>query len=333
VPLKQIDDLPSQPGHAQAFASRHNWLLRLGGSPRAYLALRPIALATPPIVWDNILVPHRAGADAFALPLNLRLTIPQVLIDRRDSGYKRVSDAAAGLALYHLGTTAQSCWEALANVSEGLIEHIDVSLSNDLDDSSWNLFSDPQAVYQLNRMICEGFIEGHAQLELTTSENYETEAQSKEAWRVVLARARAATATQIDELEPAERDAIRMLELNPLGFSAETIINLLTPGDGLAQEMAFWYMHYPHWHKDLLFALQTLRRQRVRVSDEDFRIIAQIIGDNLPTQNSSLEGWDKLGALVVGATNQLLSGSLTSLNPVVTMISRIFKKIQLETGP
>ncbi len=296
-----------------------DWLRVPSGPPAIYLALRPVAKGQPQFQWEGALQPDPGGDPSrLSLPQNVRIHLHIISDDRRDEGYKKALDAAQqGNVTGGLADNAELFWQALTDVCEDLTQHLQRSLGSTLsasgyDPGSLDRFSNPDWVFQLCRSLSEGFIEGHAQapFAITTSGGHQVAPGSADSWVKVLGRAKQGETLDNNTLDGDEQQAMTMLadavieqfklrnimpkidQVTVLGW----ILGCLTPGTTPSQEFAFWHLHFPHWHKDLV---QALRMYGVRRDDKDWDTLTQIIMGNYPTQGTGLSVSDWLIGLTL----------------------------------
>jgi hypothetical protein len=331
-----------RPWHPHAYIDSSDWLEITAGPPAAaYLAFQPVADQRPLQIWQNALQPDPQNANNLALPTNARMRLPFVSACRRREGYQQVlQNAAQGGTLRH---NAELFWQAGADVCLGLVEHLDHSLGATASpgDAYRGLakFNNPDWVFQLNRVLSEGFIEGHAQFGLTTSRNYRVGPNSTASWGSVLTRAENdVTIANINQLSQDEQQAMNLLadaviERYFQSFSFVTrdmvlgwILRSVTPGTEPTQEFAFWHLHYPHWHKDLVFAL---RLYGPRSNDEDWDTFAQIIMRNYPLEGTGLSWSDLLMGLAFELAEVL---NLTIPDWITFIVEAVLRNVQQKSG-
>jgi hypothetical protein len=303
-----------------------DWLAVPGAIPASYMALKPFARAKPLRIWMGAFTV--LAASQFVLPnMALRAT-PTISTDLQEAGYARAFAATKSMPALRLTQNAAAFWEAGRDICVKLIQHIEYSFDPSRANAPYQLdpFESPAAIFQLNRMLAEGFIEGHAQppFQITRSGSYDV--TSQEDWKRALQRVDQDITRDVFEnigLGAASaqdrqiwQDEQRVMSLLPL------TLKLLAPGAGESQEFAFWYLHYPHWCKDLLHALRTLDAQGITISNHDLDIIKHIILRNYPRFSDSLSIWDQIfgDLLRVGddiAANLGLGGLTTYfINPI-----------------
>lgn len=275
-----------------------DWLVAPGAAVKQYLALKPFAQAKPVRIWRGAFTP--LPGNRFAIPLMALRATPMISRDLQKAGYARAFAKTRAAGVTALVQNAAAFWEAGHNICEKLIEHIEYSLGANGARAPYNLdpFTLPAAIFQLNRIVAEGFIEGHAQAPfgITVSGHYNV--TSRNDWSRTLNRvSQGITRDAFEQLGSGQmaqadrdiwNDERRVLDLLPL------TLKLLAPGASTSQEFAFWYLHYPHWYKDLLSALRTMNDQGIMISDADFDIIKHIILRNYPRRSESLSVWDRI---------------------------------------
>ncbi len=163
-------------------------------------------------------------------------------------------------------------------------------------------YQNPDWIFQLNRVLSEGFIEGGRHIFKPKSGNYYIPQDSVDSWKIVLKRANKGGKSKklkkyLKALSPdKQRQAMyvlaeafahkfppwlqKPLKIPLLWF----ILQLLTPGGILSEELAFWNIHYPHWHKDLAYALKTFGYgpEPLAKDQNDWDTIAIIIMASMP---------------------------------------------------
>jgi len=307
-----------------------------------YLALMPAGEGDPLHIWKNALETY--GANQFALPDNVRRVITAILRNRREEGYKKLSEHLSANAPHDLAENADLYWEGLENVSLCIIEHIEYTLdavsSPGNQYKSLGKFKEPDWVFQLNRTLAEGFIEGHAQppFNLIPSGNYDIPPDNLQIWKDVLQHA--IDDMTLERLHQLPSDQQRVMNILPMAIinhfgldniALPTILDIVlhviimefsTPGGTPEQEFAFWNLHYPHWHKDLVYALQLYG---AHPNDEDWDTITQLVMMGYPTEGASLSLNDWLMGTVLRTIG--MSGA-TFPDLVTCIVVDVFKDVQ-----
>lgn len=327
-PRRGVIDCPANMRRVQFSSPSENfigishWLAvpTAAGDPEMYVAFQPRAPGSgaPQDIWENVLTEKETGA--FLLNKGVTLALTQVSEQRRNASYITVlRNAPNSPALGPLSQNAEIFWNALAGVSDGLIKHMNSSLN------AGNLllpkFRYPEWVFQLNRTLAEGFLEGHASLGLTTHDpDYEIDTTGTTSWGAAIDRTirswdidtfltdASVTAEERQamlKLADALMNSVPALVL-PLGSDQRRFLDLLlslTPGKTPSQTFAFWHLHYAHWHKDLAWALRRYGYPAKLSDQQEWNIIAQIIMKNIPSEGQGITVTDWLLARAV----QLLS--------------------------
>jgi hypothetical protein len=303
-----------------------DWLVVPNLAPTSYMALKPFERAKPLRIWIGAFDALATGE--LVLPdIALRAT-PTISTDLQEAGYARAFAAVKSMQVPQLARNAAAFWEAGRDICVKLIQHIEYSLDPRHADAPYKLdpFDSPAAIFQLNRMVSEGFIEGHAQppFKITSTGSYNVTSQAD--WKRALQRVnqnitrdafeRIDVSAASAEDRAILQDEQRVMSLVPL------TLKLLAPGASESQEFAFWYLHYPHWCKDLLHALRTLDAQGITISDHDLDIIKHIILRNYPRFSESLSIWDQLVGDLLRVSDDVAAnlglGGLTTyfINPI-----------------
>ncbi|NTU81275.1 MAG: hypothetical protein HGA45_18155 [Chloroflexales bacterium] len=305
IPLALLLGLP--PDHSEIPAQ--HWALAVPvdpGAPRAYLATCPLDRrsggARSLIARRNdrlIRLDPGVGAldhAAYALPQNLRASLACLLHQRREMGYTKVLTMAqdGAIANPHFRSNALPFLQSLSDVSELLIQRIDAGLRTPLADSD-RAFANPDLVFQLSRVLSEGFIEGYAWKRIIEPGGFPRRQDSLEAWAAAIDQAsQEAVRLSFDSLTAQEKAIFTVLreqfmlgEDFPLARIPARSHSLLTrlmadlavmatPGDE-AQTIVFWDMHYPHWFSDMRYALHQLSCQGLSLEECDRAAIAEVI--------------------------------------------------------
>ncbi len=307
--------------HLYAYIDTSDWLEISPGPPATYLAFHRVAKGQPQRKWQNALHVNNNNTHQLALPPNTRWILPSVSGCRRQQGYEQViNKAAQGGASPALSDNAGLFWQAGKDVCGGIIDHLRYSLGSSPSSSnaysSLSSFNQPDWVLQLNRVLSEGFIEGHAQppFILTYSSTYQVGPNSAASWNTVLTRAEQDfTLADFLQLSPGEQHAMNILAdaiikrfnlSNIISGAPDAqrqtvlrwILDYFTPGSTHAQEFAFWHLHYPHWYIDLGYALQLYG---AKPNNQDWDTLAQIIMMNYPLQGTGLSVNDWLLGVVL----------------------------------
>lgn len=301
IPVAHIAELTAQTGASGAH--------RLFRVPTAEPNDPPAYLATCRLSGD-VRSAVRLVEAGFAPPINpsqlvikpeFRAELVCALRERREQGYLAVPHRLRTLpddnAL--LAERAGPFWETLAIVSDKLIAAIERQLADPLGAAG---FTNPCVVFHLNRVLSEGFIEGHAAAGLLPTAGYAQGKAAAAAWRSALDYARSAEPISYAQLRRPERLILGLIwrsiahsepPRDPTGFRPlRHLFNLATPGVGDEQNIVFWSMHYPHWQHDLVDGLRELAGQGLTLSDQDITGIAGVIVDSLASNRT-----DHLAAL------------------------------------
>lgn len=314
------------------FIGISHWLAvpAAAGGPEMYVAFQPRApgSSAPQDIWEDVLTEKETGA--FLLNKGVVPALTQVSEQRRNASYVTVlRNAPNSPALRPLSQNAEIFWNALAGVSDGLIKHMNSSLN--AGNSPLPKFKYAEWVFQLNRTLAEGFLEGHVSLGLTThDQDYDIDTGSTASWGAAIDRARGGwdidTFLADAGVTPEERQAMlgladALMRALPafvpplLGNDQRRFLDLLlslTPGETPAQTFAFWHLHYAHWHKDLAWALRRYGYPAKLSDQQEWNIIAQIIMKNIP-QGITVTDWLlKQGISVIGVIG-ILPRFLTAL--------------------
>lgn len=301
LPTTRIAELTEQMG-----ASGAHLIFRLPAAhpnnPPAYLATCRLPPARPGAVRlvDQGFAPS-AQEGRLVLKPEFRAELVCALRERREQGYLAVPHHVRTLpddnAL--LIERAGPFWETLAIVSDKLIIAIERQLADPLGAAG---FTNPCVVFHLNRVLSEGFIEGHAAAGLLPTAGYAQGKAAAAAWRSALDYARSAESISYTQLRRPERLILGLIwrsithsepPRDPTGFRPlRHLFNLATPGVGDEQNIVFWAMHYPHWQHDLVAGLRELAGQGLTLSDQDITGIAGVIVDSLAANRT-----DHLAAL------------------------------------
>jgi hypothetical protein len=272
--------------------------------PEAYIATCTLHTARPGAL--------QLVANGFAPPTDARHLVlkPELLIElivalraRREQGYLEVPRQILALATdaTRLIARARPFWDTLAIVSDKLISAIERELAQTEPHSSRS-FTNPCLVFHLNRVLSEGFIEGHAAAGLLPTGGYAQSKAAAAAWRSALDYARSAETISYLHLRRPERMMFGLIwrsiahtepPHDPAGFRPlRHLFNIATPGAGDEQNIVFWSMHYPHWNYDLIAGLRELAGQGLYLTDQDITGIAEVIVASLAANRT-----DHLAAL------------------------------------
>ncbi len=332
--------------HLYSYIDRSDWLEIPSGPPATtYLAFHPVAAGQPQRIWQNALQANNANPNQLALPSNTRWILPTVLAARCQQGYEQVISGGGALA-----NNASLFWQAGRDVSTGIGDQLTRTLGSPSLSSSGDAYSglskfnQPYWIFQLNRVLSEGFIEGHAQspFRLTTAaSNYQVAPNSTGSWNTVLdSAATGNTVNNFALLVPDEQRAMNLLADAVIKhFSLDIIfpdiqrqtvlgwiLDYFTPGSTPAQEFAFWYLHYPHWHRDLVYALQLYG---VRANNQDWDTLAQIIMMNYPVRGTGLSVNDWLLGFVLRLGNQL---GMTFPDWITFIVEDVLRDVRRQSG-
>jgi hypothetical protein len=339
-----FDGVPRPAQAAEALPAAHIARLTAGaGSSGAHRLFRvPAAQPNDPPAYLATcrLVADQPGAvrlvdDGFVPPVNdehlvlkpgFRAELVCMLRERREQGYlelpRRMQARAEDDA--RLIARAGPFWDTLAIVSAKLIAAIERQLAQ-TEPLNASSFTNPCVVFHLNRVLSEGFIEGHAAAGLLPTAGYAQGKAAAAAWQSALDYARSAESISYTQLRRPERTILGLIwrsiahtepPRDPTGFRPlRHLFNLATPGAGDEQNIVFWSMHYPHWHHDLVAGLRGLAGQGLALSDQDITGIAGVIVDSLAANRT-----DHLAALT-GVVAQELN------LPMVEAIIRHFARI------
>lgn len=309
LPAKETLALPAIPSV--------NWMLKVPGAQASYLAMAPIDRDQPTAILRDALDPIAVGG--YVLPPHLRASLVYMLHTRRNLGYVRVSKSIKELKEQDfrrnegLVDNALPFWLTVLDVSEQLVTRISTGIRTTTPSPATS-FVNPDLVFQLNRVLSEGFIEGYAKEALLKSGGYALRASSIDAWGHAIDRARCKGITYAS-IEAPERQIFGLLwksvfhldmpELFEESGLFPHFVSLATPGKGAGQNIVFWSMHYPHWFEDLVYALRELDRQGICLHPTDVEIIARII------TNSLLKTKDQPAVQIAGLAQNMIGNPFT----------------------
>lgn len=283
-----VGQIPTRRVHVDQQIPQGNWVLEIPGAPVAYLTMLPLGQERPPVILlDPRTRPAISTNRHYSIPPQLRASLAYMLRYRREYGYLKVPRNAAEVALRR---NAEPFWDTLRIVSEKLVAAITQDLQ--AGPGARTYFTNPDLVFHLNRVLSEGFIDGHADADrrFKLTAMYEHRADSVRAWKQAITYA-GREEIAYAALRPEEQEIFAMLWEST--FSSELprhmlkiepllhLISFITPGIGQGQNIVFWAMHYPHWKKDLVYALRELAAQQLYLGQADLDRIAQIIVESL----------------------------------------------------
>jgi hypothetical protein len=282
------DMLPTDRDHAHQQIPLGDWALKVPGDQPTYLATCSLVAARDP-GEQAMVMRSDALQPGGVLPPQLRASLAHTLHCRRRQGYLAVLEKAErGEIAEPLQTNSRSFWDTLKIVSAKLIAALDHDLRAAPDAETF--FDNPDLVFHLCRVLSEGFIEGHADNKLVPASRYSRRNDSVQAWKDALAYA-GRHEIAYTELRAQEQETFGLLWQGTfntapprLALNVEPLLHLIsfiTPGVGQEQNIVFWAMHYPHWKKDLVYALGNLAAQNLYLTERDFQSIAQIIIESL----------------------------------------------------
>ena len=292
----------SMRGEEQDLLEEQNWMLEVPDAPGTYLTLFPIGQPFPERIWTDMLKKHRHQPQTYILSPIARLSMIAILEDRYRTGYDLVSiRAAKNPNLQIMVANSTPFWNCLKQVGRGLIEAIKAHFDGTYEKRNQSTFVNPDLVFHLNRVLCEGFITGHVQDGLTDSRYFSGNDASINAWHTMLSRTKETkdilsfkNLTQEERiiLDIIEKHAIReardtipfvggYISQRLFDLALEEIFNFITPGTTEQQVLVFWGMHYPHWFKDLYYVLQEFAKYNIFLHRKDITAIAGIISTAL----------------------------------------------------
>lgn len=319
-------------------------------SQPAYLAFRPFDVNNPPLMlWKNALVPlaPAGGEPAFKFPRRILHTmIPALAKDRLRAGYVNAKERL-NLLPVPMGSfaNAEPFLVALNNVSSSLIDTIQLSLNEANPPNGQNslVFNFPEWVFLLNRTVAEGFIEGHAQFQLTDSQGFDIHATGKQTWKKIIERVQ--EGWNMDQLRQSQDSPEKTEEINSIddlgrymrqilqapawfdSFFNHLVLHTLSPGSVPEQVFAWWYMHFPHWHRDMAFALDRYFSPMMMhyTGMSDWNTIAKIIMQSFPKEGAGLDVADRLQAWAM----QVIGRADAFPDVAPRLIELVFENIEL----
>jgi hypothetical protein len=296
VVLPQPDPEEWWPGKA---LPGKNWLLQLSDGQGAYLgeymAMRPIDRDPPIGLWRGLVTPKRGSPQEFMIDSRLNRALVSMLVRRWCDGYERAGIWANKRLNERLVINSLPFWRCLRSVGKGLIENMDTALKTPARPRGV-LFRHPLRIFQLNRVLAEGFIEGHVEELVTEKGSYAVEQTSINAWKFAIGRAAGrGGALALDDPQGNEVEMFDLLDRalplsSPRGIISRAGYRLITPGSGEEQTLTFWGLHYPHWFADLVYAVRGLRRVGLVIEDDDLMVIAGVIANTLRNDPDVIAG-------------------------------------------
>ncbi len=293
-----------------------NGLLHSGSSP-GYISLlshrykSPPHKHPPPTIWTNALRSCPNNQGSYVLPPQLYRLLPRISMQRRKEGYlDELGCHYLQSPNYHpqLPTNALLFCVAGATVSCGLIERLQYTINAKPDQERLSKYKNPDWLFQLNRVLSEGFFEGINQC--PPPGQYCIPKHSKKTWQNVWMRAEESHENEklkeyLDALSPGERKAMYVMAeafvhiIHKIPFIDKLhgnylkrlkllllwcVLQFLTPGSTSDEELAFWNIHYPHWYKDLAYALKKFGYgpEPLTKDKNDWDTIATIIMASMP---------------------------------------------------